>query len=174
MTVAASMAWHRLVEVCDPAPHRVEGDPLERLAVFCQVAEHGASSSAIVRLARVLERNTARATAEAVARYVQLLPYVPDAVGPVDEVRDPCAVLAFGGDCDDLACLALALDLALGLRSRLAWLVQAGASQDHVSPQVHVDGRWIWQEVTVGALVGEHPYDAVARVGGADRVEGRR
>lgn len=110
----------------------------------------------------------------AVLRWAQSLPYVPDpshlnAAGK-DLACDVAAVARIGGDCEDLACLVMACALALGLEARLVWLV-SGGDLDHVVAEVFDGVRWLWCEATIaGAVVGEHPYRAAARLGAREGI----
>ena len=158
-----------------PISSVVAGVPAARLAQFKRVAIAGASHPAIRAKAAELVEPSGAATAAAVLAFVQSLPYHADPSGlGGDWLRPPCRTMVEGGDCDCLATLCGALDHAAGLRWRLAWVVNPRAALDHVAAQVWVAGRWAWQECTIaGARVGEHPRDAVARLGGAWKVEGR-
>ena len=156
-----------------PRSERVAGVPAARLAAFERIARAGAAHPDVRRAAARCSRGTLRARAEAVAALVQALPYVDDPPGTVDVVRAPCETLSVGGDCDCRATLAAALCELAGVPWRLAWIVQPDDPLDHVLLQVHVGRGWEWLDVTVpGARVGEHPRDAVARVGFGGRVTG--
>lgn len=138
-----------------------------------RLAVEGARHSDVVRAALGCRRATPRASAAAVLARVQGLPYREDNAGSRDVIRPPCRTLVEGGDCDCLATLAAALDEVLGLPWRIGWIVQPTAAQDHVAPQVYLARAWWWQDVTIpGALLGESPREAVARVGFRRRVEG--
>lgn len=137
------------------------------------IARQGVANLEVQQAARRCARGTALASAAAVAVLVQSLPFVDDPPGPEDLVRAPCETLAVGGDCDCRSVLAAALCELVGVRWRLAWIVQPNDPLDHVLLQVHVGGVWQWLDVTVpGAQVGEHPREAVARVGFGARVTG--
>lgn len=136
------------------------------------IAEAGAGSSAVRARANELRRRSDADTARAVLAYVQTLPYFPDPTGlGGDFVRAPCETLSTGGDCDCLMVLCGALDHALELRWRFAWIMQPSSAQDHVVAQAWCMGRWCWQEVTIpGAELGEATGDAVRRLGYGERV----
>jgi hypothetical protein len=76
------------------------------------------------------------------------------------------------GDCEELSALLFALCRALGIEAQLVWLDQPGARRNHITTRVRLDGRWLWAETSVRARLGEHPYEAVARIGGLERVTG--
>lgn len=157
--------------VC-PIWQRVTGEPFERLVRFARFALDGASHPAVIAAAEACRGRSDLACALEVQRRVQALPYLPDPPDG-DWVRPPCRTLVEGGDCDCLAVLACALDEVLRVPWRLGWMRNPRAALDHVAPQVYVGGRWCWQEVTVpGARIGEHPREAVRRLGYRARVEG--
>lgn len=91
-----------------------------------------------------------------------------DRYGPVDYTLD------HGGDCDDLAPLAICLAYAAGLEASLVYMVgPPEAAQDHVSAKIRVGDTWYWAEPSLPeARLGEHPYAAVARIGHGTRVFG--
>lgn len=95
---------------------------------------------------------------------VQRVRYVPDPPGNADKICDALTTLREGGDCEDLAALVVGAARALGVPARLVWIAQGGPL-DHVVAEVYLDGRWQWAEATIaGAQVGEHPYEAAARL----------
>lgn len=104
--------------------------------------------------------------AECIMEACQRLPFRPaPRRRDLDLVQSPEVTLAVGGDCDELSVLAVAADSLSGLESRLCWLSQPDALEDHVLPEVLVAGRWYYQETTVpGARLGELPGDARARI----------
>lgn len=138
------------------------------------IAEAGAGHRDVRQVANELRRADDPSTARAVLRFVQTLPYHPDPEGiGGDLVRAPCETLRVGGDCDCLMVLCGALDQALELRWRFAWISQPSHALDHVLAQAWCWGRWCWQEVTIpGAELGESTAEAVARLGHARRVTG--
>ena len=98
-----------------------------------------------------------------------------------------------GDDCEGLsgalcALVDLGREAGLACWARLAWLLQENAAQDHVTALVSFDGGgfdlviaggsvapagWQWADVTLAAARGEHPYDALARMGaGHGRING--
>lgn len=157
---------------CPTGELLVRGNPRQRLAAFEQLGVRGALSPEVVTRARELalaprgdlELAGNLELAGRIMRAVQALPYLPDGASVADRVRRPCRVLSVGGDCEDLAMLVASLDLAAGIDARLRWLSQPSADADHVSVQAFVGGRWLWQEPTVPALLGEHPFDAAKRL----------
>lgn len=150
-----------------PAPSWVRGLPVERVAKFARIARDGAGHPRVRATAQAL----CPAGPWAVLRLVQGLPFVPDPVGEADLARAPCETLDRGGDCDCLSVLACSLCEACGWKWRILWLPFPDAPQDHVVAQVHWQGRWRWLEVSVpGAELGEHPVEAVRRLGFRERI----
>lgn len=87
------------------------------------------------------------------------------------------------GDCEDtsvlFAALALAVPLVSGIpmSANVQWLDQPGDPQNHVAASVTLPTGALWVETTLpGARVGEHPYDALRRLGNvhAQRLTGTR
>lgn len=95
------------------------------------------------------------------------------------------------GDCEDSSVLYAAFVWAAGAllgrpyRGRVEWLSQPGKPQNHVPAMacptqrvgVTIEGDLaagcLWAETTLpGARIGEHPYEALARLGGAEKIEG--
>lgn len=157
-----------------PTSRVVDGTPAARLSVFRRMAVEGAAHPDVRREARALWRRDPVERAAALLARVQELPYHPDPAGfGGDWVRPPCRTLVEGGDCDCLTVLVAALDHASGLTWRIGWLVQPRAALDHVAAQVYLRRAWLFQEVTVrGAVLGEGPHEAVARLGSASHVFG--
>lgn len=114
-----------------------------------------------------------RARASSILREVQRLPYVPaPSNAGADLVKPPLVVLVEGGDCDELGVLSMTLDALVGIVSRMVWLPLPGEDLDHVCPQVLINGIWLWTENTVmGALLGEDPIEAKARVSEDERLQ---
>jgi len=76
------------------------------------------------------------------------------------------------GDCEDTSVLYAALANAVPLVSgipmsgRVEWLSQPDSPQNHVAASVTLPSGQAWVETTLpGARIGEHPYDALARLG---------
>lgn len=76
------------------------------------------------------------------------------------------------GDCEDTSVLYAALVNAVPLVSgipmagRVEWLSQPDSPQNHVAASVTLPSGQAWVETTLpGARIGEHPYDALARLG---------
>lgn len=158
-----------------PRSEVVGGSPAARLAVMDRAARAGAAHPDVREAAARCAGGSVLERAARVASLVQSLPYLDDATGTDDLVRAPCETLRVGGDCDCRATLAAALLELVRVPWRLAWIEQPGAPLDHVLVQVYSSTlrAWLWVDVTVpGARVGEHPRDAVARVGYGSRVTG--
>lgn len=161
-----------MAAACDTTIRRVWGSPAERIEVFSRVAQAAIDAPEVVRAAQSCRRRTLEDTARACLELVQALPYRPDRPGEADDLADPCHALVIGGDCEDLSVLLVALWAAAGLAGRVVWLVQAGASQDHVTAEVFLPARrgraagWVYGEPTVrGAVLGEEPHRAARRLG---------
>lgn len=76
------------------------------------------------------------------------------------------------GDCEDMVIAFVALVLGVGLVARGAFLAQQGAPFNHFAAK-SCDPYCEWVETTIpGALIGEHPWAVVMRLGGAGRVVG--
>lgn len=105
-------------------------------------------------------------------RTVQSLPYVHDPVGEewlqtanFTMTGGPNGI-PHGGDCKDLSVLLVAIDRLLGLRAEPYWVTQNGQSINHVTARVWLDGKWFWEDGSIrGAMLGESPYEAEARLG---------
>lgn len=87
------------------------------------------------------------------------------------------------GDCEDTSVLFAAMALAVPLVSgipmgaHVQWLDQPGDPQNHVAASVTLPSGELWVETTLpGARIGEHPYDALKRLGNthASRLTGTR
>lgn len=85
------------------------------------------------------------------------------------------------GDCEDSSVLFAAFVWAAGAmlgrpyRGDVRWLSQPGKPQNHVAAVAcdTADGC-LWAETTLpGSRIGEHPYDALARLGMSERIEGQ-
>lgn len=166
------MGYDWRVTACDLKIRRVFGTPTERVAEFTRVARASIDDPAIVRAAAKCSRNSYEQTARACMELVQKLPYRPDRPGEADDLAAPCNALRIGGDCEDLSVLLVALWAAAGLAGRIIWLVQDGATQDHVTAEVFLaasgqrSAGWYFGEATVrGARLGEAPHKAAARLG---------
>lgn len=74
------------------------------------------------------------------------------------------------------AALAMAAASLTGrpLAARVEWLSQPGKPQNHVAATARgADGVPLWAETTLpGSRIGEHPYEALARLGGAEKIDG--
>jgi hypothetical protein len=107
---------------------------------------------------------------EAFARAVQA--FVKDRVRFVREAGEVFQGGAYtlesgGGDCDDHARLAMAIALAGGLPSAMAFLHHGGlrSSPTHAAVQLCPGNVCSWAETTVDAAFGEHPLAAAIRLG---------
>lgn len=95
------------------------------------------------------------------------------------------------GDCEDSSVLYAAFVWAAGAilgrpyRGVVDWLSQPGKPQNHVPAMAcptittvtdtagNLASGCLWAETTLpGARIGEHPYEALARLGGTEKVEG--
>lgn len=108
----------------------------------------------------------------AVLAAAQGLPRVPDPPG--EWFQTAAYTVRWGGDCDDLVELVVALARARGLRARVVYLPQPDAPQDHWTAQFSLSPAgapddaavWDWWDPFVpGARLAEHPYVAAARAG---------
>jgi len=98
-------------------------------------------------------------------RLAHSVPYVAGPPGD-DEFAPASWTLEHGGDCDRLGSMLAGLVCLCGLLSRVDWLTQPQQSLDHVAVEIALDKRWYWAEPSVrGAVLGETPYEAVARQG---------
>lgn len=76
------------------------------------------------------------------------------------------------GDCEDLAILLVSILQELDVVSRMDWLEQEEAAENHVSVEIRAPRGWLWADPSVeGAFVGEHPYAAARRMGFIHRAE---
>ena len=159
------------VERADGGGVLLGGNPAERLRYLVELARGAVSDSRVVS---PWMPQSPLATAVRISLLtVQGLPYVPDPPGARDLVRDPWETSEIGGDCEDLAVLLGVYLTRLRVRWDLLWMHQgeSGAPLDHVTVQLRLDSQWFWADPTVrGARLGEHPYDAVERLG----VDGHR
>lgn len=122
------------------------------------------------RLGRSLRRSTPARTLETIRAYVRA--HVRFAPEKGEIFVGPLALLEQGaGDCDDHARLVYGLARTAGLSARLAFLGPPGEDPAHVVAQAHDDvaQRWRWIETTFPAELGEHPLDAVERLGAKAR-----
>ena len=99
-------------------------------------------------------------------RAVQSLEYVPNTAREEWLQSVGRTLRTRRGECKALSTTLVALYRALGLRPRVVWVDQPGAPLNHVTAKVWIDGGWLWAEPSVrGAMLGESPYDALARAG---------
>jgi hypothetical protein len=88
----------------------------------------------------------------------------------VETFQSPQVTLEDGfGDCDDSERVLVAVARAAGMGARLVYFLQDGQPA-HVTAQLRCKGFWCWAETTIDALFGEHPFEAMARLG-LDRVD---
>ena len=153
-TLEAMAAWEAKHDL------RVRDEGLRFSRLRYDAARRGVSRAGIVALTAQLF-------------WTQKRGYVED--HPGEEWFQPLVwTMEYGGDCEDLANLFVGLCRSQSIASRLVWFDQKNHKLNHVCAQVLVgegmgiptDGRgWAWAECSMeGALLGEHPYDAVARL----------
>lgn len=142
-------------------------DPLVQQAAFKVRDAYAHWASGYPNLTK-LERETA--LAQFLLRYVQYdARYIPDPPG--EWYQGAVFTLAWGGDCEDLAVLYVAMALVLGIRARVKWIDQRDYPLNHVTVQISLNGAWVYAEPSVqGAVVGESPEDAATRAGQRDRL----
>lgn len=175
--------------------------PADRLVVLNSLARSGGETS-LVRgvVGAVLRPIGAYATDQQVLQALldavfALVQYKPDPASEMDfyqpvEVTlrpvpgNPVSPITGqpkgSGDCEDTATLYVAMVRAAGhllgrpLDGHVEWLSQPGKPQNHVPAKAWgSDGVHLWAETTLpGSHIGEHPYDALARLGNAPRIEG--
>lgn len=141
----------------------------ERLAELDRLSAEG-TRDPLVRAAASLARSLAGDDptpfdlACAALRVAQRAGYQRDLPG---EWFQPCRyTVHYGGDCEDLSSLFVALARLLGLEAEMVWIEQPDRPLDHVAAQVRVEGAWHWADASVcGARVGEDPYAAMDRLG---------
>jgi transglutaminase-like putative cysteine protease len=141
--------------------------PSARVALLDSLADDATRRPSVQQLAALVAvRSSQRSRAQTVLSLVHALPYRPDPAG--DEVfQDADETIAYGGDCEDLATLYVALARLVGLRAKVVWLNQQihGAALNHVFAQVLIDGRWLDVESSIaGAQLGESPANAARRL----------
>ncbi len=160
------------------SPYRIPDTmPIEeRLAVLRQsILEDGDRQSVrtLARQAYAMAKDVSpRTLAAAALARVQRLPYRPDPPG--EWFQSPAYTALYGGDCEDLATLYVAVCALLGLDARLVWITQKNQALNHVTAVVVWDPAWPgvleapgweWSDASMlGARLGENPYDAVKRL----------
>lgn len=103
-----------------------------------------------------------RDRAAAALRAAQSVGYHPDPPG--EWYQFPMFTMTYGGDCEDLVALLIAICMVAGLQAEPRWLDQPGSPLNHITSVVLVDDKWLWADPTVvGARLGEHPYAAFNR-----------
>lgn len=164
--------------------------PAERLRVFRRLADEG---RAIVRAwvapyrAGLVQLSPEARAAWALGLVWDVAEYQPDPPGEWDTASpvghstwphpgrplSPVTGREKGaGDCEDLAILLVAVLQELDVVSRMDWLEQPDAEENHVSVEVRAPRGWLWADPSVeGAFVGEHPYAAARRMGFIHRAE---
>jgi transglutaminase-like putative cysteine protease len=130
------------------------------------LATHDAKIADVQALAGAFRRAYPEATdwelTERVMRWVQAaVPYVRERG---ERFQSAAYTRRKGGDCDDHARLVVALLKALGIRARVGVLPEDGEPR-HAAAEAHLAGAWRWVETTIPAYLGEHPFDAVRRLG---------
>jgi hypothetical protein len=108
---------------------------------------------------------SARGLGPAIAhRYIQ--EHVEFRPEKVETFARPAATLRAGyGDCDDSARALVGLARASGIRARLVFFLLDDGTPVHVTAELFSRGAWRWAETTIPARFGEHPFDAMARLG---------
>lgn len=138
--------------------------PRRRLVEALRLAWSTVTDSAVVALLMPALRGSSTERASALLASIQALPYVPDPPG-VERLQTSAETAREGGDCEDKAALFAVLARAAGLPAEVIWFSQPSLAKDHVTARVRVDGAWLWAETTIPARLGEHPYEAAARLG---------
>lgn len=175
--------------------------PADRLVVLNSLARSGGETSIVRGVAAAAIRSLGpQATDKEVLQTLldaifKLVLYTPDPASEMDfyqpveltlrpvpgNLISPLTGRPKGnGDCEDTATLYVALVRAAGhllgrpLDGHVKWLSQPGKPQNHVPAMAWgSDGIHLWAETTLpGSQIGEHPYDALARLGDAPRIEG--
>ena len=158
------------------------GEVLGRIAVptgwdaarfLVEQSKGDASDPSIVALARSFARQATSdgELARDLHAYVRdSVRFVPDAdpeTGERAEVFQSAAytlLTRHAGDCDDSARALYALAIAAGLRARFGFLSVQNEPR-HVFAQIWSGGAWHDAETTIAAQYGEHPLDALRRLG---------
>lgn len=108
--------------------------------------------------------------ARAFLRYVQSRPYVPDPDGQ-EWYAGLVYTIGYGGDCEELAALVVALDRVVEIPGAVQWMDQPDHPLNHVTAKLYLNGQWMWAEASVvGAQLGEHPQAAATRLAQRDRI----
>jgi transglutaminase-like putative cysteine protease len=85
---------------------------------------------------------------------------------PKETFQSPTFTVQTGaGDCDDHAILMNAIARNAQLDARIVPLRKPSGEVKHAVVQIRLRGAWAWAETTVDAALGEHPLDAVRRLG---------
>jgi hypothetical protein len=85
----------------------------------------------------------------------------------VETFQSPRATQTLGyGDCDDSERALVVLARAVGVPARLVFFLEEDGQPAHVTAQLWHGGAWEWAETTIAARFGEHPFDALERIGG--------
>lgn len=155
--------------IADAMPSGVVRDLAARLRLIAdQRVEHSTLVAPPYRRAAA-----DRVYAQLALAAVQRCGYHADPEGE-DQYQEVEYTLAHGGDCEDLAAALVALLRLGGIRARLRWCDNPPpAPQNHVTARAWLASDWLWADASVaGALLGEDPNDAVARLRGDPRVVG--
>jgi len=108
--------------------------------------------------------------ARAFLRYVQSRPYVPDPEGQ-EWYAGLVYTIGYGGDCEELASLVVALARVVGIPGEVKWMDQPNHPLNHVTAILFLGGQWMFAEASViGAQLGEHPQTAATRLAQRSRV----
>lgn len=141
--------------------------PSTRVALLEQLAADAMTAAPVRAMAAMIDRDAAAfVRAGNALAMVHRVPYRADPAGS-EVFQDAIETLAYGGDCEDLAVLFVALARSIGLQARVVWLDQQihGSALNHVFARVLVDGRWLDAECSIaGARLGEAPGTAAKRL----------
>lgn len=143
----------------------------ERIDILQDIGIRGSNLPEIRELAQiVLSRAPAHddlALAAECLNAVQHLEYHqhPDDGTGSDLFQRVDYTIAYGGNCEDLGSVLVALYTHLRFRSIVLWIPQRDKPLNHVSVVVRVRGRWGWADPTVGgATLTESAYQAIKRL----------
>jgi hypothetical protein len=141
--------------------------PSTRVALLEQLAADATTAAPVRAMAAMIAQDAAAfVRAESALALVHSIPYRADPAG-AEVFQDALETIAYGGDCEDLAVLFVALARSVGLDARVVWLDQQihGSALNHVFARENVDGRWLDAECSIaGARLGEAPGTAASRL----------
>lgn len=153
-------------QILDAVANVAATDPLVR-----ELAERIAvEADARARPGQCLSPPCADLRARAILRYVQSRPYEPDPDGQ-EWYAGLIYTIGYGGDCEELAALVVALARVVGIPGEVRWMDQPNHPLNHVTALLYVNGQWVWAEASVvGAQLGEHPQAAATRLAQRSRL----